>query len=88
MVAAFRVVNGSLNSGLSLRYVGTGVLDGPQIFSPSMGENISIPPAFRTKSPHRGAILLWTVREAGPYKGAIDYLKQLDKLKFENEKRC
>jgi hypothetical protein len=48
-----------------------------------MGENISIPPAFRTKSPHRGVILLWTVREAGPYKGAIDYLKQLDKFEFE-----
>ena len=47
-----------------------------------MGGNISIPPAFRTKSPHRGVILLWTVREAGPYIGAIDYLKPLDKPEF------
>ena len=47
-----------------------------------MGENISIAPAFRTKSPHRGVILFRTVEDAGPYNGANDNLKQLDKPEF------
>ena len=29
--------------------------------------------------------MLWTVREAGPYKGAIDYLKQLAKSEFRKQ---
>jgi len=44
-----------------------------------MGENISIAPAFRTKSPHRGVILLRAVEGVGPYNSANDNLKQLDK---------
>ena len=68
--------------GVRITDVGTGLPDGPKIFSTSMGENISIPPAFRTKSSHRGEILFWTVREAGPYMGANDNLKQLDKPEF------
>jgi hypothetical protein len=47
-----------------------------------MGKNVSIAPVFRTKSPHRGVILFRTVEDAGPYNGANDNLKQLDKLEF------
>ena len=32
--------------------------------------------------------MLWTVREAGPYNGANDNLKQLDKLEFKYQKKC
>jgi hypothetical protein len=40
-----------------------------------MGENISIAPVFRTKSPHRGVILLRAVEGVGPYNSANDNLK-------------
>jgi hypothetical protein len=48
-----------------------------------MGKNVSIAPVFRTKSPHRGVILFRTVEDAGPYNGANDNLKQLDKPGFD-----
>ncbi len=47
--------------------VGTGVLDGPKIFLTSIGKNIYNLQCFRTKLPHRGTILFWTIEDAGPY---------------------
>ena len=52
---------------LSSRSVGNVALDVPKIFATSMGANISFPPQYRTKSPHRGVILLRNDEGVVPY---------------------
>ncbi|MBQ8910707.1 MAG: hypothetical protein IJY91_06695, partial [Oscillospiraceae bacterium] len=60
----------------TVKGVGNAAHSVPQIFSTSMGENISILHLFRTKSAQQGLILLRSAEGSAPYVRTRESAKQ------------